>query len=219
MSDNQHRYGFRWSIGVNGSSMPQPLEHFVADAYQGQNDGAGYSVDLNVGDPIKLVSDGSVALANNGDVIYGIMVGVSNVYDPGQLQARPGSFVPGGSTGGGNLSLQTRIMVIPAHWGFWEIDADDNSTFTTEAAYKAVYGQNLDFVCPGDNTISGRPKADPKIDISTHATTNTLSWRFMYLAKSLWNKDYSGLNVKLIVALNKSNFAGWPASGNIVAGV
>jgi hypothetical protein len=216
VADNVHKYGFRWYRG-NGYPMPSPIEYAVADAYQATIDGGGTSVDLNIGDPVKYVSDGSVALANTTDLVFGIVVGVSNLWDSSLSLARPSDRVPGATTGGGILSRQTRVMVVPAKAGYWEIDVDDAVTATTEAAYQALVHGNVEHVCPGDTSNSSRPKADPKLDISSVNTTAGLGWRIMAISKTANNRDFSGANVKLVVAVNDSSQAGSAATN--VAGI
>src|SRR5512134_3950662 len=131
MADNVHKYGFRWASGQG--SMPKAIEYHVADAYQAKADDTTTSVDLRIGDPVKLVNDGSVALANTTDLVFGIVVAVHRYYNSGLGAVRPGDRVPGAVTGGGLLERQTRVGVVPAKRGLWEIDVDDATTATTEA--------------------------------------------------------------------------------------
>lgn len=216
MADNVRKYGFRWYQG-NHNTCPKPREFHVADAYQATIDGGGTNVDLNIGDPVKYVADGSVALANTTDVVYGIIVGIAQVYVSADGGVRPRDRVPGGTTGGGNLERQTRVLVVPARAGIWEVDVDDIVTATTEAAYRALIHSNVEHVCPGDTTDSARPKAAPRIDISTTNTTAGHGWRIVGISKTLDNRDFSGANVKVLVMVNDSSEAG--AAATTVAGV
>lgn len=216
MADNQHKYGFRFHRGLWGHE-PKPVEYAVADAYQATIDGGGTNVDLNIGDPVKMVSDGTVALANTTDLVLGIVIGVARIYESATGAVRPSDRVPGATTGGGLLDRQTKVLVVPAKSAEWEIDCDDAVTATTEAAYQALVNENVEHTCPGDTTVSTRPKADPKIDISGHNTTAGLGWRIVGISRTAWNKDFSGANVKLIVRVNDSQEAGSAATN--VAGV
>lgn len=217
MANNTHKYGFRWAQGIQGD-MPRPLEYAVADSYQAQDDGSGFSVDLNVGDPVKLVSTGTVALANTTNAVFGIIVGIVGYYDSTVGAYVHSNKIPGASTGGGIEARLSRVLVVPAKSGLWEIDVDEASTATTEAAYRALIHENVTHTCAGNSTTK---RAEPRIDISTHATTYSLVWRIMGISKTAENRDFSGTNVKLIVACNVSQEAGATAAADnsIVAGV
>ena len=136
MADNAHRYGFRFYKGQFACVPKGELFH-VADAYQAQVDGAGASVDLNIGDPVKMAADGSVQLANTTDPVYGIVLGVHRIYEPANGASRPADRVPGGTTGGGNIERSTLVEVVPARGIVWECDVNDNVSAITEAAYRA----------------------------------------------------------------------------------
>jgi hypothetical protein len=218
MADNVHRYGFRW-YGGQHNSCPKGREYPVADTYQATIDGGGTSVDLRIGDPVKLVSDGSVALANTTDIVFGIVVGVAGVWVSADSAMRPRDRVPGGTTGGGLLDRQTRVLVVPAKQGLWEIDVNDVVTATTEAAYRAFVNENVEHVCTGDVTNSTQPKADPRISISSHAVTAGHGWRIVGISKTVENRDFSGANVKIVVQVNDSNEAGSATAATTVVGV
>jgi hypothetical protein len=215
VADNQHRYGFRWHKGQY-NCVPKGEVFHVADAYQAQVDGAGASVDLNIGDPVRMVTGGSVALANTAIPVYGIVVGVHRIFEPATGYTRPADRVPGGTTSGGNLDRATLVEVVPAKGVIWEIDVDDNVTHTTEAGYRSYIHRNVEHVCTGDFSVAGRPKADPRIDISAASLTPTsgalLGWRIVGVSKTAHNKDFSGLNVKMLVKVNDSQEAGSTAT-------
>lgn len=200
MADNRKVRGFVWSTAANGGkSCPAPIEMAVADAYQGQLDGAGANVDLRPGDPVKLVSTGTVALANTTDAPYGIMVGVSRYFNGTVID--PHAFLPGGATGGGIFERQSRVLVVPANAGTWSLQVDDKTTATTEAAYQAFIGENVIHVCAGDGTTG---YAAPQIDISSHATTATLEWRIVGIDPTESNADFAESNVSLLLQVNFS---------------
>jgi len=195
MADNAILYGFRWQKGAFGRADMMPREAFVASAYQAAP--GAVNVDLNVGDPIKLVSDGSVALAAAGDALHGIIVGGFQYYDSNLGVVIPGRKLPGGTawTGFGNRS---RLMYVPFAGQVFEIDCDDNTTATTEAAYGAFYQENADITINQDATSK---TARPRLDISTHNTTNTLVCRIMRLAPRV-DQDFSGNYVKMWIEGN-----------------
>jgi len=216
MANNVHKYGFRWARSVNGNQDPPVIEFTVADAYQAKADDTTTSVDLNVGDPVKMVNTGTVALAVTTNDVFGIVTAVLPYWNGTAMT--PSNRLPGATTGGGILERKSRVLVTPVKAGYWECDVDDNSTATTEAAYLAFIHENVDHTCVGDTTDANRPKADPRLDISGHATTNTLGWRIMGISKTLENVDFSGTNVKLIVDCN--NVQVFDAThGNIGTGV
>lgn len=217
MADNVHKYGFRWNRAANGRDTPSPIEKTIASAYQATNDGAGFNVGLSIGDPVKLVSDGTVALALTTQPVYGIIVGFKPYWNGSRLQ--PTDYLPGATTWGTIRERRSIALVVPVDLGqFWELDCDDAVSATTEAAYEAFEGENATFVCPGDQTTnSSRPTADPKIDISTHATTAGLHLRLEKLSQTQENQDFSGANVKFLVRFNVTQNPGQAAT--TIAGV
>jgi len=216
MANNTHKYGFRWARDNNGRDCPLGVEYTVADSYQGKADDTSTSVDLVVGDPVKMVNTGTVALAVTTNDVWGICVGIRPYWNGSAMT--PASRLPGATTGGGLLERKSRVLVVPVEEGWWEIDVDENTTATTEAAYLAFIFENADHTCVGDVTNASRPKADPRLDISGHNTTNTLGWRIQGISKTMENQDFSGTNVKLIVSCNNIQvFDG--TSGNVGTGV
>lgn len=202
MANNTHLYGFRWHSARNGGKeMPAPMRKHVATSQNDQSDGAAASVDLNIGDPVKLVSTGGVTLANTTDAVYGIIVGIAPYWNGTAMT--PGKKLPNQTNWGTVESRRSYVYVVPAKAGYWEIDVDEATTFTTEATYRAAIGENVDHTCVGSGTT-----ADPRIDISGHATTSTLGWRIEDISPSLHNRDFSGTNVKIIVSVNESQEAG-----------
>lgn len=217
MADNAHRYGFRFYKG-QFSDQPKGELYHVADAYQAQVDGAGASVDLNIGDPVKAVLDGSVALANTTDLVFGIVIGVHRIFEASTGVTRPADRVPGGTTGGGNIERSTLVEVVPARGIIWEIDVGGVAPGITEAAYRALIHENAEHTCLGDLSIAGRPKADPRLALPS-AVGAGLGWRIVGISKSAQNKDWSGANVKLLVKVNESGEAGSAIAASIVAGL
>lgn len=213
MADNRVVRGFVWSTAANGGkSCPAPMPMAVADAYQGQLDGAGANVDLRRGDPVKLVSDGTVALANTTEPAIGIVVGIARYFNGTVID--PTTFLPGGATGGGVFDRQSRVLVVPVTAGTWSLQCDDNTTATTEAAYQAFVGENVVHVCAGG---FGTGYAAPRIDISGHATTAGFEWRIVGIDPNESNADFSGANVSLLLQANSNQTPG--AAATTVVGV
>lgn len=203
MANNVHFYGFRFvGYGGNASDQPRIIEMPIVSGLQPQGAGA-VSVDLRIGDPVKQLSTGGIDLAAAGDNIFGVVLGFTPVWDGTKMVPR--SKWPGATSYGTGLTpieRQTRARIVLAANAMFEIDCDDATTATTEQAYLALVGENCDHILPTDVTDTSNPKADPFLDISTHATA-TFGWRIMGISKRMENKDFSGLNVKLIVTANE----------------
>lgn len=205
MADNAALYGFRWVGNRKGVSQPKPQRVYVATGYQASP--GGVSVDLNVGDPVKKVSDGTVALCAAGDATYGIIIGVDPYWD-GAKFARS-NRLPGGTAWGTVQERKSKLLILPVAEQYFECVCDDATTFTTEATYGAAVGENVDMTI---NQVSGSTLATPKLDISTHGTSNALVWRIVDYAQRV-NTDYSGANVPLIVTCNLVQEAPFQTTG------
>jgi hypothetical protein len=195
--DNIAIYGFRPFVGRYSADAPI-VEKFVATAYQAAP--GAVNVDLNIGDPVIRVSDGSVAIAVAGatNPVHGVIVGVPRIWDAGLGAVRPSDKVPGG-TAWTSIDRQTRVLVRLAMGTLWEVDVDDAVTATTLAAYQAFIGENVNIIYSASATTG---KASPKVDISLHATTNTFQCNIVDVSPSQNNQDFAGGNVKLIVQFN-----------------
>jgi len=198
--DNMAKYGFRYSMS-NGEPCPNPVRRYVADGYQAKADDTTTNVDLNIGDPVKRLGDGTVALANGGDPIYGIIVGIEPYWNGSVMQ--PTSRLPGGTTSGGIFERQSAVLMVPAKGIYWEADVNDNTTATTEVAYRQFAGENVDHACVADLSNPSQPKANPRLAIAGHGTP-TAQWRCEHLSSSLNNQDFAGANVKYVVSVNES---------------
>lgn len=196
MADNLQKYGFRWSMQYNSGPMPNPIRCIVAT---GQNfDKDAVNCGLRAGDPVKTTAAGGVDLADEGDAIYGIVVGVRPYWDGSVM--RPSDVLPSGVAWGTNLERQSKVLVVPANLGYWEVDCDDAVTATTEAAYQALIHTNCDHeFTPNATTL----KLHPRLDISTTATANG-QWRIAGISGDVSNKDFSGNYVKLVVLVNET---------------
>lgn len=205
MADNRHKYGFRFFSTQSGSGRPACIEALVASGYQGNVGGGSTNVGISIGDPVDYLSTGFVELSNDTatrDTLFGVVMAVANAKVDANGKARPASYLPGATS----YSLEettSRLIVAPFSDHIWEIDVDDATTATTLAAYRAFVGENCDFVYSPDTTNADRPRANPVLDISTHATTAALHFRIVGVSKSRENADFSGANVKLLVQLNQ----------------
>lgn len=213
MADNVHKYGFKWVGSLDGACYPKPLELTVATAYQAQVSGS--DVDLNIGDPVQMTTDGSVVLASGGGspgTLWGVIVGFSNAKVDSEGRARPSSRLPGGTTWT-TEATRSKVLVVPFGRNIWEIDCDDKTTATTLTAYRAFINENCDLTYSRDATNSDRPKANPMLDISTH-TTATANFRIVDVSKTMENQDFAGLYVKVRVVCNESQEAPFVTAGS-----
>lgn len=205
MSDNAVRYGFRWVKSRGGSSNQDIRRAWVATSASFDVSGGASNVVLGEGDPLVQLSDGSATLAVGNETTpsttcLGICVGIKQYFDTARsVMTAMGPGVPSDLAWGTNLARQTQVLFVPAQTAVWAIQVDDITTFTTEAAYQAAIGENVSHILTG---ASGELRAKPKLDISTHATTNTLVWKIIGISQTAQNQDYSGANVELYVICN-----------------
>jgi hypothetical protein len=198
MANNRQRYGFRPYRSSYGKLFSE--DFLVATAYQA-NPGSAGAVDLNVGDPVVMANDGTVALAAAGGVCWGIITSVVQWWDSGNgWVSRLGNKIPGGTAWGTVLDRASIVKVQRVDGIQFEVDCDDAVTATTRAAYQALVGENCDLSYAGIDTTN--LKAYPMLDISAH-TASTAGWRIVKISDSAENVDFSGSYVKLIVECNE----------------
>lgn len=217
MADNTHKYGIRPVKGAYGGAChPKSVRKSVASGYQAQDDGSGFSIDLNVGDPVRILADGTVEIANTTEDVWGVITGFGNSYNASDGAMKPSNKLAGGGTWSGE-EQRPFVYVVPAVPGqLFEIDVDDAVTATTKAAYFALIGLNAEHTIVG---VSASATADPRLDVSSGATTATLGWRIEDVSMTTENVDFSGANVKLIVSCNISQHAAAPADASVKVGV
>lgn len=193
--DNPARYGFR-PIKGRQSADCSPVWRDVASGYQAAP--GATNVDLNLGDPVIRVSDGTVAIAATTGVIYGIIVGFGFYWNAALGRMEPANNLPGGVAYGSVFDRRSQVLVLPVDGQLFEVDVDDAVTATTRAAYRAFIGENVNTIYAASATTG---RANPRVDISAHATTNTFQWQIQDVGtKDVY--DYAGANVKLIVSCN-----------------
>lgn len=194
----------------------QPIPMQLADAYQAQVGGS--DVDVGVGDPVTYVDTGTVALAAGAegtpDPIFGVIVAVHQYFDGTRIQR--GDVVPGASTGGGIYDRRSEVLVLPGSHAWWRVHVDEAATATTRAAYQAFINENTDLTLTR-TSVNGKWRANPKLDISAHATTAGMQVRLMEISLSKHNKNFDETNIDLIVAINEGQEAGQAAT--TIAGV
>lgn len=207
MANNPHFYGIRYHHSRMYPS-PTPERVFVASGYQASVSPGPVACDICVGDPVVKVSDGTVAIASGTSAIYGIVTNILPFRDSVTGALRIGKQLPGGTTFTAQ-NQATQVEILPWANVVFEIDVDDNVTATTEAAYKLFIGENANIVFSPDAT---NRRANPLLDISTHAVTATLPARIVDLAP-IPTQDYSGTFVKLLITGNLAQQAPYTALG------
>ncbi len=148
------------------------------------------------GDPVKEVSDGSVALIAGTDAPFGVICGI-HPYWNGTRKVF-GTSLPGGTAWGTNYERASYVDIIPVAGQVFEAVCDDGTTAITYATFVSYVGENVDLSI---NQVSGSTLASPKIDISTHFTTNTLNWRIWNVTGNV-DADPTVTNYPLYISAN-----------------
>ena len=208
---NRIKYGFQWDRNANGKDCPQPERRPVASAYQGAITGGG-NVDLNVGDVVKTLADGTIAIAEgsektsydpgvvDADIPYGVIVGFEPYYDGTVMQ--PTNVLPGGTTYGTNFTRESAALVVPIEMGVWSVAVDATSaSYDTYAEWRATVGETIDMV--NSNGVTG--DAEPELDLATIADSASASQIFKIhgLDPARDNRDYDAAGFRLLVIANR----------------
>lgn len=218
---NPHRYGFRFVRSISGTDTPQTFTFPIATTYQpGTVNGGGTNVNLNIGDPVRLVEDGTVQLTqtaqdvsaqdgDSDDFAFGVVVGFPRVIVGGY--PRPGSFYTGGTTytggiGGDNAPL---VTVIPVEGNIFELDLDAAPTVQTLSGAMANVGAVATMAYSVLTAGTGQPKANPLISKSSiaFAGANQLQLLIVGLGKSAYTCDFTAANVPYQVMWNTKQLA------------
>jgi hypothetical protein len=185
---NSYKGGFRWARSKSGPGQGvNPPVNILPVA-------TAYGTVIYRGGAVKLLSDGTIAAAAAGDTIYGIADGAAQYFDG--TVVRSGGKLPV-SSWGTNISRQSLLRVIPVRDQIFLAAGDDATTGTTLAAYQAFVGENVEWVA---GTAVGDESGD-LLDISTHATTNTLSVRIEGISNPQLT-DFTSTGVTLEVSFN-----------------
>lgn len=185
---NRRIGGFKWRFNRLTPTATEPPIDILPVA-------SGYSTALYDGDPVKKLSDGTIAAAAPGDTMYGVFAGAERYYDGSVI--RRGGSLPASTTYGSLLERQSLARVIPFAGQIFELDANDGTTATTQSAHQALIGENCEWAT-GTNV---NDQSGAVLNISTHATTNTLSLRLYNLA-TYPDQDFASAGVKYLVYCN-----------------
>jgi hypothetical protein len=211
MANNSHRYGFRWVGSLEGGCCPKPLEFLVATAYQAQV--SATNVDLSIGDPVQFnvgaPGTGFIELAGGAgspSILYGVIVGFSNVKVGLPLKGRPFSRLPGGTTWTTEENA-SKVLVIPFGRNIWEVDVLNNgASQDTLTEYRALTNRCADLVYSLDSSNADFNRAGPYLNM-TGVTDDTADFRILGVSGTRLNQDFSGNFVKMRVVVNESGEA------------
>ncbi len=221
MVDNAKRYGFRPYAVRGAGPAVGPVEVIVATGQDFDVNGGAQSVNLRSGDPVRRLAAGGINLADGAEggggalSVLGIMAAVSErgYFDSsiGQNGAmRPSKNLPSGIAWGTLIERQSRILMFDASAYTWACQVDDIVTATTEAAYQALIGSNMDHRLQAP---VGETSADPQLDVSTTGTSSALIWRVVGLSLNRANEDFAEDNVELLVNINVPQGAPYQGTG------
>lgn len=191
MANTQNKNGFRW-VG----SRVNPNQHSPAITILPV--ASAYGTEIPRGHPVVLLSDGTLTVAAEAtDVIYGISDGAAQYYDGTAIRA--GNTLPASTTYGSVSQRQSRLRVIRVAGQLFRCNCDEATTATTQAAYEAFVGENVEW--NAGTTANGESGA--QLDISTHATTATaaFAWRIENVPDKE-TQDFSSTLVSLLVSCN-----------------
>lgn len=211
---NTHIYGFRFKRSVSGGGdCPQIFVSPIASGYAPTTVfGAGTGCNLNIGDPIRYLVDGSVIItqagqatdgSDNGDYTTGIVVGFPRVIVGGF--ARPGSFYTSGTTYTGGIGADAAPLVawIPVAGNIFELDSAAVVGAGTKNAAMALVGGTANFTYTVLTSGTGQPKANPLLGtiVTNSAQINQL--RVVGLGTLNDDIDFTVANVPFQVMFNE----------------
>lgn len=211
---NPHKYGLRFQRSLSGSDTPQILTYPIASGYTpntGEDGSGGTDVNLNIGDPVQILQDGTVRLLQPStattspdadDNALGVVAGFPRVSINGH--PRPNAYYPRGTTYSGDDN-QTLVAVIPAAGNIFEIDTDaaGGTSLDTKAEWQAVVGGGVANLVYSTVTLGQNIKANPLLGASTiNEATHVKQLRIVGLGKGFDQYDASLANVPLQVMFN-----------------
>lgn len=191
------------TLAPNGFLVTSPYGMSVPNyAIQVGRIAYNYASQIGFGDPVKLLTDGTVNLFANGDTtIHGIFAGCQYV-DPstGTYQFRPSWPAVSGLA---STAIVTAKMIV-----------DPRAVFRVQvsgtALTQAAVGANIDIVDSGTG-VSGSPNAAGistcALKSSTLNTTNTLPFRVVGIVSDVLFRGYdpTGTNNFALVTMNTSD--------------
>lgn len=212
---NPHIYGFRFHRSFSGADTPQIFTYPIASAYApntGDDGAGGTACNLNIGDPVQLLNDGTVRLAQPGqatggtdidDRVFGIVAGFPRVRISGAQ--RPNGFLTSGTTYTGD-DQQTLVSIIPVHDNIFEIDTATagGASLDSKSEWQGTIGGVAQFSYTVLTSGIGAPKANPMLVNAgiSHAADVVDQLRIVGLGKRFDTLDPTLANVTLQVIFN-----------------
>jgi len=182
------RGGARWKRNKHSPDSTDPPIQILPVA-------SAYGTALYRGDFVKVLSDGTIAACSAGDTIYGVVSHVPQYYDGTVVRA--GGSLPASTTWGSVIGRESLVAVIPVRGQIFSLCADDGTTAVTQATFESYVQENVEWVA---GTHVG-DQSGTLADISTHATTNTLSLRIENIPNKNF-QDFTSTGVELEVSVN-----------------
>lgn len=197
--------GFRWVKSRSGGVHPPIEVKPVAN---------NYATAICRGDVLKLVSDGTVAVASAGDtVLYGVADGVEQMSVAAAGGLIKGNRVAANTTfspttvGSPN---ETRVRVIPFYGQVFEVDVDTAQADIATAV--GLIGNNADHVATAGNATSGRSGHV----LSGTTGTGTAGFRIIGIVGypgNMLDNDVTAVNWKALVEVNESTDPAFTTTG------
>lgn len=206
---NNHIYGFRFKRSISGASTPQILTFPITSGYAPVTIvGAGTSVNLNIGDPVRFSEAGAIELVQAGqdnaaantdadDYAFGVIAGFPRVIVGGF--ARPGSFYTSGTTYTGGIGSDNAplVSVIPVEGNIFELDSSAVVGAATKNACMALIGNTCRMTYSVLTSGTGQPKANPLALVSDVAVGGADQFQLLLvgLGKAGDAIDFTATNV------------------------
>lgn len=206
---NNHIYGFRFKRSLYGGDTPQILTYPITSGYAPVTVvGAGTSVNLNIGDPVRFSEAGAIELVQAGqdaggantdsdDYAFGVIVGFPRVIVGGF--PRPGSFYTSGTTYTGGLGSDNAplVSIIPVAGNIFEIDSSAIVGAATKNACMALVGNTCRMTYSVLTSGTGQPKANPLALVSDVAVGGADQFQLLItgLGKANDAIDFTATNV------------------------
>lgn len=199
------RPGFRPIF--NGDHHPPLRRGRVADDYDG--DLGGSNVDIAVGAPVRLNTDGTFDLAAVTETIWGVVVAIEPHYDATLGAMKYSNTLPNQTSFPAIGHQESRIIVCPVQGGQqFLVQCDDTAAaYDTYAEYVDMIGENADSV----HVASQMPTGHWLLDISTNAAASG-QWQIVDIPNPEL-QDFASAYVEVIVVINEGQIAPFSTTG------
>lgn len=178
---------YKPKFGFSGPVEPVPVPILTNNTYA-----------IYAGDPVAWASTGYADQAAAGTAASFIVKSVLQYRNASGVLVRNGRSIPAATTFTADTE-RSLVLGWPVESCLFLAQADEGTTITTVAAARAIIGENVDLV---KGTVDdGLGLSGFALDISGHATTNTLTWRLYDILESPGN-DSSLTRATYIVYAN-----------------